>query len=269
MVGKIYDVYRRANDTNYLEIAKMVASNFSQYREALEKHAVARTCYFVAQESHNGLELNNKDKGREAPKQEEKNVAKVINSLWCRDTHPYFGRILDFEVPLTLPRCEVRKDISRGPEDCPYKENAYKPRESPYPRGKIDLISVKDDALIILELKRLKSSETYLRCLLEAYTYVKTLKRPSNFIEEAKVKFGLPDDVSRLMICPLVFQSEKNRPFREFNNKDEAVLQVENCIKSDELLGERGIGFYAFNEEEQVKISDRYDEMLNAERTCH
>lgn len=57
----------------------------------------------------------------------------------------HIGRVLDYQVPL--------KDA---------RDNKA---------GKIDLLSFKDDTLIILELKKENSQETLLRCTLEVATY--------------------------------------------------------------------------------------------------
>lgn len=66
--------------------------------------------------------------------------------------------------------------------------------------GKIDLLSDDGNRLIILELKRPDSTETMLRCVLEGYTYLKT-------VDQAKLlkDFGKPEDYG-LSASPLVFK---------------------------------------------------------------
>ena len=69
--------------------------------------------------------------------------------------------------------------------------------------GKIDLLAYNEKetpkTLRILELKRPDSKETMLRCVLEAYTYLK-------IADKAKLlkDFGLPEDTI-VKACPFVF----------------------------------------------------------------
>lgn len=69
--------------------------------------------------------------------------------------------------------------------------------------GKIDLLAYNEKenpkTLRILELKKLDSKETMLRCVLEAYTYLKV-------VDKAKLlkDFGLPEN-TKIKACPFVF----------------------------------------------------------------
>ena len=69
--------------------------------------------------------------------------------------------------------------------------------------GKIDLLAYNEKenpkTLRILELKKLDSKETMLRCVLEAYTYLK-------IVDKAKLlkDFGLPEN-TEIKACPFVF----------------------------------------------------------------
>lgn len=67
--------------------------------------------------------------------------------------------------------------------------------------GKIDIISYDKDNKIVylLELKREDSKETMLRCVLEIFTYYKTLDK-DKFLED----FNLPKD-TKIKASPLVF----------------------------------------------------------------
>ncbi len=79
--------------------------------------------------------------------------------------------------------------------------------------GKIDLLSVSGNTVYVLELKKEDSKETMLRCVLEGYTYLKTLDS-----EKLLKDFNLcPDSV--LKASPLVFwrgkqweEMQKRRP---------------------------------------------------------
>ena len=85
------------------------------------------------------------------------------------------GKIIDYQTPLK----NVRGDKA----------------------GKIDLLAYNENekTLRILELKRADSKETMLRCVLEAYTYLKV-------VDKAKLlkDFGLPED-TKIKACPFVF----------------------------------------------------------------
>ena len=76
-------------------------------------------------------------------------------------TYPYIGKIIDYQTPLKSKRTDVA--------------------------GKIDLLSYDGKVLRILELKKPSSTESMLRCVLEGYTYLKT-------VDEKKLitDFGLP-----------------------------------------------------------------------------
>ena len=87
---------------------------------------------------------------------------------------PVVGQILDYQTPLK----SVQKDKA----------------------GKIDLLAYDGTTLRILELKEPDSKETMLRCVLEGYTYFKT-------VDKAKLlaDFKLPADTA-VEACPFVFR---------------------------------------------------------------
>ena len=65
--------------------------------------------------------------------------------------------------------------------------------------GKIDILSYDGLSVRILELKEPDSEETMLRCILEGYTYMKTVD-----VKRLKKDFNLSED-AELLACPLVF----------------------------------------------------------------
>lgn len=80
--------------------------------------------------------------------------------------------------------------------------------------GKIDLLAYNEKenpkTLRILELKKLDSKETMLRCVLEAYTYLK-------IVDKAKLlkDFGLPEN-TKIKACPFVFyDGEQHKEMQE------------------------------------------------------
>lgn len=108
--------------------------------------------------------------------QEEKNLAKKLFNQ-CkspdgihRTPYDFIGAIIDYETPLK------NSNSDKGV-------------------GKIDLLSVSDDAkcVYLLELKKNDSHESLLRCVLEAYTYSKQvdgvkLKRSFDIPENYEIK---------------------------------------------------------------------------------
>ena len=103
-------------------------------------------------------------------------------------TFDIIGKIIDYQTPLK----NVQKDDV----------------------GKIDLLAYNKDSdtgiLRILELKKADSDETMLRCVLEAYTYLK-------IADKAKLlkDFGLPEDTI-VKACPFVFfEGEQYKEMQE------------------------------------------------------
>ena len=88
-------------------------------------------------------------------------------------TLPYVGTILDYQTPLK----NKQKDTA----------------------GKIDLLAYDGTTLRILELKAPDSKETMLRCVLEGFTYLKTVDRAKLLLN-----FDLPADTV-VAACPFTF----------------------------------------------------------------
>ena len=115
-------------------------------------------------------------KNEESKREEEKIAMKLFDSSKNRGkVFDIIGKIIDYQTPLK----NVRGDKA----------------------GKIDLLAYneKEKILRILELKRPDSKETMLRCVLEAYTYLKV-------VDKAKLlkDFGLPENTI-VKACPFVF----------------------------------------------------------------
>ena len=87
------------------------------------------------------------------------------------------GNIIDYQTPLKNKRTDIA--------------------------GKIDLLSYDGNCLRVLELKKPFSDETMLRCVLEGYTYLKT-------VDAAKLldNFELPAN-TKVVACPFVFKYGK------------------------------------------------------------
>lgn len=93
--------------------------------------------------------------------------------------------------------------------------------------GKIDIISYDKDNKIVylLELKREDSKETMLRCVLEIFTYSKTLDK-DKFLED----FNLPKD-TKIKASPLVFFNSSQ--YKEIADSDNKYLK--DLIKKLEI----------------------------------
>ena len=110
------------------------------------------------------------------------------------------GKIIDYQTPL--------KDIQTDKA------------------GKIDLLAYNEEEKIlrILELKKPDSEETMLRCVLEAYTYLKV-------VDKAKLlkDFGLPEN-TKIKACPFVFYEKEQ--YREMQQDRE---NLKDLIKKLEI----------------------------------
>ena len=121
--------------------------------------------------THDGIIKN------EESKREEEKIAMKLFDLSQNQGKVFdiIGKIVDYQTPLK----NVRGDKA----------------------GKIDLLAYneKEKTLRILELKRPDSKETMLRCVLEAYTYLKV-------VDKAKLlkDFELPENTI-VKACPFVF----------------------------------------------------------------
>ena len=115
-------------------------------------------------------------KNEESKREEEKIAMKLFDSSKNRGkVFDIIGKIIDYQTPLK----NVRGDRA----------------------GKIDLLAYNENekTLRILELKKPDSKETMLRCVLEAYTYLKVVDK-----DKLLKDFGLPENTI-VKACPFVF----------------------------------------------------------------
>ena len=136
--------------------------------------------------SHNGTtprETSNRKEERIALALAQK---KVLNPL---------GEVIDYQVPLKS------KQSDRA--------------------GKIDLMTFDESTgiLRLIELKAPKSEETMLRCVLEIYTYYKTVD-----MNELLRSYGLDGKCKEVRICPLFFKgSTQNNEYNTLGNRGNLV----------------------------------------------
>ena len=121
------------------------------------------------------------------------------------------GKIIDYQTPLK----NIRADKA----------------------GKIDLLAYNEEEKIlrILELKRPDSEETMLRCVLEAYTYLKVVDK-----DKLLKDFGLPED-TEIKACAFVFYDGKqHKEMKEIKD---------NRKNLGKLIGKLGIEVIYLKEE--------------------
>ena len=133
-------------------------------------------------DSHNGI-IKDENSNRE----EEKIAMELFDYSQNKGvTFDIIGKIIDYQTPLK----NVQKDDV----------------------GKIDLLAYneKEKTLKILELKKPDSKETMLRCVLEAYTYLKIADKTKLLRD-----FELPEDTI-IKACPFVFvEGEQYKEIQE------------------------------------------------------
>ena len=142
-------------------------------------------------------------KNEESKREEEKIAMKLFDSSKNRGkVFDIIGKIIDYQTPLK----NVRGDKA----------------------GKIDLLAYNENenpkTLRILELKRPDSKETMLRCVLEAYTYLKIVDK-TKLLKD----FGLPEDTV-IKACPFVFYGKEQ--YREMQQDRE---NLKDLIKKLEI----------------------------------
>lgn len=89
---------------------------------------------------------------------------RIAMDMYNQAEIPGLGKIVDYQIPLK------NKQLDKG-------------------LGKIDLLSIKDGELILLELKTPDSTETMLRCVLEGATYQRIVS-----LEKLKTDFGIIEE---------------------------------------------------------------------------
>lgn len=191
-------------DVLYNEIvANFVCEHFSDFVDGIKKITREKT---YKTPSHTG-EL------KEKTNREEERIAV---ELFNQGEFDFIGKMIDYQTPLK----NTSKDVA----------------------GKIDLLSYDGKTLFILELKKPDSTETMLRCVLEGFTYMKTVDT-----DKLLKDFDLPCD-TRIVACPLVFfDGEQHKEMSEsrpnlfklmelLNSKPYYIIKENNIYKIVEGL---------------------------------
>lgn len=159
----------KTSDTNeyYSEVvAKFVLDNIETFRTEIP--VITRMNPYKSKE-------RNGEFRKMSNRVEEITAIKMFNQSQLGQEYDFIGRIIDYQTPLKSKRGDVA--------------------------GKIDLLSFNGYILRILELKKPDSVETMLRCVLEGYTYMRTVN-----VEKIIKDFELPYDTT-IKASPFVFKN--------------------------------------------------------------
>lgn len=152
-------------------IAEFLCSCIDEFANGIETITRKET---YKTESHDGL-IKDIDSCREE---------EIIAMKMYDKTYDFVGKMIDYQTPLKSKRSDEA--------------------------GKIDLLAYDGTTLRILELKKPDSDETMLRCVLEGYTYWKTVDKTKLLAD-----FNLPADTA-IKACPFVFKDgEQHNEMKE------------------------------------------------------
>ena len=106
-----------------------------------------------------------------------------------------FGKVIDYQTPLRNKEGDSQKAI--------------------------DLLSINNDTLYILELKKIDSPETLLRCILESFTY-------SKVVDDKKLiaDFNLSPIIKKVVPAPLIFKAKDSQPWLDYKRKNPSIMQL-------------------------------------------
>ena len=161
--------------------------------------------------THDGVIKN------EGSKREEEKIAMKLFELSQNQGKVFdiIGKIIDYQTPL--------KDVQTDKA------------------GKIDLLAYNEKenpkTLRILELKKPDSKETMLRCVLEAYTYLKVVDK-TKLLKD----FALPED-TLIKACPFVFYGKKQ--YREMQQDREHLKDLIEKLGIEVIYLEEKNGEYS------------------------
>ena len=163
-------------------------------------------------DSHDG-----KNKDNDSNRKEEKIAMKLFDlSENQGKVFEIIGKIIDYQTPL--------KDIQTDKA------------------GKIDLLAYNESkkTLRILELKKPDSKETMLRCVLEAYTYLKVVDK-----DKLLKDFGLPKN-TKIKACPFVFYGKEQ--YKEMQKNKENLGELIKKLDIEIIYLKEENGEYSIKE---------------------
>lgn len=158
----------KTSDTNeyYSEVvAKFVLDNIEEFRRGIP--IIKRMKPYKSAERNGEFQHGSN-------RIEEITAMKMFNQSQKGDEYSFIGKIIDYQTPLKSKRGDVA--------------------------GKIDLLAYNGATLRILELKKQDSVETMLRCVLEGYTYMRTIDKVKLLNE-----WGMPEN-THIKASPFVYR---------------------------------------------------------------
>lgn len=173
----------KTTDTNeyYTEvIAEFLIDNLDEYIYGIPK--ITRESSYKTP-THTGVF------DETTPREEEKIAMEMFKQSKSGMGYDFIGKIIDYQTPLKNKRDDVA--------------------------GKIDLLSYDGSCLRVLELKKTDSDESMLRCVLEGYTYLKTVN-----IAKLLDDFELPKE-TRVLASPFVFK---------YGQQHQEMLEKRPCL---------------------------------------
>ena len=191
-------------------IAKWLLDNIELFNDI--KMISRENSYKV--DSHDG-----KIKNEKSEREEEIIAMKLFDSSQNQGkVFDIIGKIIDYQTPLK----NVRADKA----------------------GKIDLLAYNEKenpkTLRILELKKLDSKETMLRCVLEAYTYLKVVDK-----DKLLKDFGLPEN-TKIKACPFVFYGKEQ--YKEMQEDRKNLKELIEKLEIEVIYLKEKDGEYSIKE---------------------
>lgn len=90
------------------------------------------------------------------------------------------------------------------------------------PDGKIDIISIADESIFLIELKVKENKETMLRCVLEIATYYQVLSK-SKFLDSYSNEFGTNTCIKKAILISM--DSLQHKEMKELYNGERIYLK--------------------------------------------
>lgn len=135
----------------------------------------------------------------------ERQLCAAKNAFFGKPFDP-IGKVIDYELPL-----DDKKD------------SAF---------GKVDLVSIKDDTMFLLEVKKCVSNEHPLRAMFEIFTFWRTLASEdgsyNRFLDAYRASHVIPDNIRKVVPALLLCESSDIMAELSTGLKNEAV-QSELC----------------------------------------
>lgn len=189
-------------------VAEFVLDHLQEFKNNITQ--ITRSSSYKV-EGHDGIHNMNTNRAEE-------HIAVDMFNM-CKDGSKFdhIGKIIDYQTPLKS---------SQG-------DNA----------GKIDLLAYDGKVLRILELKKPDTKETMLRCVMEGYTYLKT-------VDCRKLLDDYGFDLSENTVvkaCPFVFTD--SIPYKEYKEQRPQLSALMNALDSKPYFIRENNGTYIITED--------------------